>query len=40
MNKANQAEDVDESGQVELVLTRGEDNWLFHTVIIPENLVG
>lgn len=39
MNKANQAEAVEESGQVELTLKKGEDNWLLYTVIVPENLV-
>ncbi len=39
MNKANQTEAVEESGQVELTLKKGEDNWLLHTVIVPENLV-
>ena len=39
MNKANQAEAVEESGQVDLTLKKGEDNWLLHTVIVPENLV-
>ena len=39
MNNPNQEEAVDESGQVELTLKKGGDNWLLHTVIVPENLV-
>jgi hypothetical protein len=39
MNKSDQQEAVEESGQVDLTLTKGEDNWLLHTVIVPENLV-
>ncbi len=39
MNKENQEEAVDESGQVELTLKKVEDNWLLHTVFVPENLV-
>ncbi|MBW2329140.1 MAG: hypothetical protein JRF04_05915 [Deltaproteobacteria bacterium] len=39
MNEVNQEEAVEESGQVEITLKKGEDNWLLHTVIVPENLV-
>ena len=39
MNKANKTEAVEESGQVELRLKKGEENWQLHTVIVPENLV-
>ena len=39
MNEVNQEEAVEESGQVELSLKKGEDNWLLHSVIVPENLV-
>ena len=39
MNEVNQEEAVEESGQVEITLKKGEDNWLLHRVIVPENLV-
>ena len=39
MNNPNQEEAVEESGQVELTLKKDQDNWLLHTVIVPENLV-
>lgn len=39
MNKGDTTEAVEESGQVELRLKKGEDNWLIHRVIVPENLV-
>ena len=39
LNNPNQKEAVDESGEVDLTLKKGEDNWLLHTVIVPENLV-
>ena len=39
MFKENPSETVEESGQVELMLKKGEENWLLHKVVVPENLV-